>query len=171
MPVHDPQPKGTVLSTSLLDAEAIHRSLANRYADGINRASFDDVGLCWAPHGVWRVPEPFNILRSSRQEIVEHLVDRRRTVELVVMTVCSTVVIEHGDARIVARTTIEETGLRDEDRGIHVFGLYEDELAKTGGEWFFENRTLHILGADNTPYAWESHPKRSALIEPPTLGA
>lgn len=148
------------MSDVLLEAEAQLRSLANRYADGINRADFADVGACWAPTGTWRVPEPFNILQPGRDAIVSHLTERRKSVDIVVMMVGTVVALEASEDRIIGRTTIEETGRRDAERGLHVFGLYDDELVKIDGRWYFQNRTLNLLAVDNSPTVFVKTPTR-----------
>jgi SnoaL-like domain len=144
--------------SELMSAEAELRSLANRYADGINRADFDDVGSCWAVDGVWTVPAPFNIKQVGRQTIADHLTERRKTVDIVVMTVCSVVALEASAGRIIGRTTIEEQGRRDADRGIHVLGLYDDELVNVDGTWFFAARTLNLLAVDSSPTVYVASP-------------
>jgi hypothetical protein len=146
------------MSEVLLDGEIQLRSLANRYADGINRADFNDVGQCWAPHGTWSVPAPFNISQTGRDTIAAHLTERRKTVDIVVMTVCSTVAVFATDDRIVGRTTIEEQGRRDAERGVHVLGFYDDELIKIDGRWYFERRTLNLLAVDSSPTVWVKTP-------------
>jgi hypothetical protein len=149
---------GIGMSEVLLQAEAQLRSLANRYADGINRANFNDVGECWAPNGVWTVPAPFNISQSGRDTICAHLTERRKTVDIVVMTVCSVVALDAADSRIIGRTTIEEQGRRDAERGVHVLGLYDDELVKIDDRWYFAHRTLNLLAVDNSPTVWVKSP-------------
>jgi hypothetical protein len=146
------------MSDDLLLAEAELRSLANRYADGINRADFTDVGACWAADGTWRVPAPFNILRSGREEIVKRLADRRAEVDIVVMLVGTVTVTDYSEDRIVGRTTIEEVGRLNAERGLHVFGLYDDELVRIDGKWHFQNRTLNLLAVDNSPTLYETSP-------------
>jgi ketosteroid isomerase-like protein len=144
--------------SEFLTAEAELRSLANRYADAINRADFTDLGTCWAPDGTWRVPAPFNILQAGRAAITSHLVERRKTVDIVVMTVGSVVATEVSESRIVGRTTIEEQGRRDAERGIKVLGLYDDVLTKIDGRWYFETRTLNLLAVDNSPTVYVKTP-------------
>jgi ketosteroid isomerase-like protein len=151
-------PGGVVMDEGLLRAEAVLRSLANRYADGINRADFEDVGRCWAQDGVWRVPAPFNIERHGRDEIVARLAGRRAEVDIVVMLVGTVTVTEVSADRILGRTTIEEVGRLNAERGLHVFGLYDDVLVRTGGEWQFASRTLNLLAVDNSPTVYEASP-------------
>jgi hypothetical protein len=50
----------------------------------------------------------------------------------------------------VGRTTIEEQGRRDDDRGIHVLALYDDVLTRVDDQWLFATRTLNLLAVDNT---------------------
>jgi hypothetical protein len=146
------------MSNALIDADAQYSRLANRYADAINRADFDDLAMCWAPNGTWQVPAPFSILQSGREQIQAHLTERRQTVHIVVMTVCTVLALEATEDRIVGRVTIEETGRRDAERGIHVFGLYDDELIKIDGQWHFLNRTLNLLAVDNSPTVYTASP-------------
>jgi ketosteroid isomerase-like protein len=149
---------GAVMDVGLLEAEAVLRSLANRYADGINRADFEDVGECWAADGEWRVPAPFNIVRAGRGEIVKRLAGRRAEVDIVVMLVGTVVVTEASAGRIVGRTTIEEVGRLNAERGLHVFGLYDDVLVMADGGWRFASRTLNLLAVDNSPTLYEISP-------------
>lgn len=146
------------MSEVLLHAEAQLRSLVNRYADGINRADFTDVGQCWAPNGVWTVPAPFNISQTGRDTITAHLTERRKTVDIVVMTVGSVVALEVTQDRILGRTTIEEQGRRNAEHGVHVLGLYDDELVKIDDRWYFAHRTLNLLAVDNSPSVWVRSP-------------
>jgi SnoaL-like domain len=142
----------------LVEAEGVLRRLANRYADGVNRADFGDVGRCWASDGVWRVPAPFSIERRGREEIVARLAGRRAEVDIVVMLVGTVVVTEASEDRIEGRTTIEEVGRLNAERGLHVFGLYDDVLVREGGEWVFASRTLGLLAVDNSPTVYETSP-------------
>jgi hypothetical protein len=135
----------------LAEAETTLRSLANRYADGINRAAFEEVGQCWSPTGVWQTAAPFNIRRSGREDIVSRLIEGRKDTLCVVMVVCAVVALEADEDRIFGRTTIEEIGSRDAQRGLHVFGLYDDELVKISGQWHFQRRTLNVLAYDPSP--------------------
>ena len=147
------------MSDCLLAADAHYRRLANRYADAINRADFHDLEKCWAPTGTWQVPAPFNIHQHGRANIRTHLAERRKTVEIVVMTVCTVVALEATQDRIVGRVTIEETGRRDDERGIHVFGLYDDELVNFDRQWYFLTRTLNLLAVDNSPTVYTTMPQ------------
>jgi hypothetical protein len=147
------------MSDSFLAADAHYRRLANRYADAINRADFQDLATCWAPTGTWQVPAPFNIHQHGRDNIRTHLAERRKTVEIVVMTICTVVALEVTQDRIVGRVTIEETGRRDAERGIHVFGLYDDELVNIDSQWYFLTRTLNLLGVDNSPTVYTKMPQ------------
>jgi ketosteroid isomerase-like protein len=146
------------VALTLRAAEDELRHLANRYADGINRADFEFVAQTWAPDGVWSVPSPWNIRQEGRTAIRDHLVDRRKSVDIVVMTVCTVVAVEADERRILGRTTIEETGRRDAERGIHVLGLYDDELTNIDGRWYFARRTLNFLAVDNSPTVYTASP-------------
>jgi SnoaL-like domain len=139
------------VSDQLADADGVLRHLANRYADAINRAAFDEVAQCWAPTGEWRTTTPFNISRTGREDIVARLVEGRADTLCVVMMVGSTVALEATRDRIIGRTTIEEIGSRDAERGLHVFGMYDDELVCIDGQWHFQRRTLNVLAYDPSP--------------------
>jgi ketosteroid isomerase-like protein len=146
------------VALTLRAAEDELRHLANRYADGINRADFDFVAQTWAPDGLWSVPSPWNIRQEGRDAIRDHLVGRRKTVAIVVMTVCTVVAVEVDEGRILGRTTIEETGRRDSERGVHVLGLYDDELVNIDGSWYFARRTLNFLAVDSSPTVYTAAP-------------
>jgi hypothetical protein len=104
------------------------------------------------------VPPPFDILRVGREEIVKRLCDRRREVDIVVMTVGTVVVVEATEDRIVGRTTIEEVGRLNSELGLHVFGLYDDELVRVDDRWMFKGRTLNLLAVDHSPTAYVKPP-------------
>jgi ketosteroid isomerase-like protein len=135
----------------LAEAEGHIRRLANRYADAINRADFDEVVACYAPDGVWRVPVPFLADHAGRENIRKRLADRRAQVDLVVMMVGTVVAIEASPGRIRGRTTIHETGRLDAEHGLDVLGLYDDELVRIDGEWLFASRTLNLLAYSDVP--------------------
>lgn len=136
---------------ALVEAEGHLRRLANRYADAINRAAFDEVVACYAPDGVWRVPPPFRADHVGRENIRKRLADRRAQVDLVVMMVGTVVAVEAGPGLIRGRTTIAETGRLDAEHGLDVLGLYDDELALVDGEWLFASRTLNLLAYSDVP--------------------
>jgi SnoaL-like domain len=135
----------------LTEAEGHLRRLANRYADAINRAAFDEVVGCYAPDGVWRVPPPFRADHHGRDNIKKRLADRRAQVDLVVMMVGTVVAVEAAPGLIRGRTMIHETGRLDAEHGLDVLGLYDDELVQVDGEWLFASRTLNLLAYSDVP--------------------
>ena len=135
----------------LAAAEGHIRRLANRYADAINRAAFDEVVACYAPDGVWRVPAPFRADHAGRENIKQRLADRRAEVDLVVMMVGTVVAVEASAGLIRGRTTIHETGRLDVEHELDVLGLYDDELVQIDGEWLFASRTLNLLAYSDVP--------------------
>ena len=143
------------MSDALLAAESHLRILANRYADAINRADFDDLVACYAPDGAWRVPPPYEANHVGREAIRKRLADRRAQVEIVVMLVGSVFVVDASPERILGRTTIHEKGRIDAERGLDVFGLYDDVLVPVDGEWLFESRTLNLLAHSGVPSTYE----------------
>ena len=136
---------GNHVSDALVAAEGHLRILANRYADAINRADFDDLVACYAPDGVWRVPPPYSANHVGREAIKKRLADRRAQVDLVMMLVGTVFVVEAMPDRILGRTTIHEKGRLDAEHGLDVFGMYDDELVEVDGEWLFASRTFNIL--------------------------
>jgi hypothetical protein len=143
------------MSDTLVAAEGQLRILANRYADAINRAEFDDLVACYAPDGVWRVPPPYAANHTGRENIKKRLADRRAEVDLVVMLVGTVFAVEAGPERILGRTTIHEKGRLDAERGLDVFGMYDDELVKVDGEWLYASRTFNLLAYSEVPLPYQ----------------
>jgi hypothetical protein len=143
----------------LLEGELRLRQLADRYADSLNRDDFEAFADCWTLDGIWVTPPPFNISQRGRDNIKNHLVDRRRSVAVVVMTVGAVVAETASETRVTGRTTIEEQGSRDEARGVHVLGLYDDEIVNEDGRWFFASRRLTLLAVDNSPSEFVKEPQ------------
>jgi ketosteroid isomerase-like protein len=142
------------MSDTLVAAEDHLRILANRYADAINRADFDDLVACYTPDGIWRVPPPYPADHVGRENIKARLAGRRAQVEIVVMLVGTVVAVEASADRIRGRATIHEKGKLDAERGLDVFGLYDDDVVKVDGQWLYASRTLNLLAYSeaSSPY-------------------
>ena len=148
-------------------AEAQMMSLANHYADAINRANFDDLVDCWAPDGIWRIPQPVEYAEFvGRDAIKERLAGRRAYVDIVVMLVGSVVAVSISDDRILGRTTIAEYGRIDAAQGLNVLGLYDDELIHLDGRWVYARRELNMLAFTDEASTYSRGTNRYAPPEP-----
>jgi ketosteroid isomerase-like protein len=133
---------GTVL------AEQALTRLANRYCDAVSRRDWATLGKCFSEDAIWKVGRPMNFGAEGRAEIEALVADKVSKVDIVVQTLGSVVLLDSGPDWGRGRTTIQEHGKRDENTGISLIGMYDDEIVLAGGEWYFSRRELTVLTVD-----------------------
>jgi hypothetical protein len=128
------------------------QELIHRYADGVNRADWDQVRAVFAPHAVWESPV-LQLHFESGPEFCDFLAGSDDGVELLVQTCHNTIVRLASPTKATATTTIHEIsrGINQADgalgaKGAEIafedYGIYHDEVELIDGEWLFVHRVF-----------------------------
>jgi ketosteroid isomerase-like protein len=138
------------LTDTWVDKLAI-QDLINRYADGVNRADWEQVRSVYADHAVWESPA-LGMRYETAQEFCDMLAQTQTTSQLLVQTTHSTVVRLTSPDTATATTTIHEisigTNLVDGAFGVKAgeqinfedYGIYFDKVRRYDGRWLFVHR-------------------------------
>jgi ketosteroid isomerase-like protein len=118
------------------------RDLIDRYTDAINRQEWTALHDLFTPSAVWQASEPFAVRFEGREAVVGALRNMVSSHEFVVQH-NGAVVIDLNGAHARARVSLSELGRKPTGEGLHVFGMYLDDLLESNGVWRFERRTFH----------------------------
>lgn len=116
------------------------------YADGVVLADADVWGSVWAEDATW---DFFGQIHEGREAIVAFWSGAMSGIEKVSFT-CMPCMIEIDGNTATARIQTQEILHMKDGVTRVVGGLYEDELAKVGGQWLFTHRKFGIV-AEYTP--------------------
>jgi ketosteroid isomerase-like protein len=132
------------------------RDLINRYADGVNRADWEQVRSVYADHAVWESPA-LGMYYATAQEFCDMLAQTSTTSELLIQTTHSTVVRLTSPDAATATTTIHEMSLGKslvegalgsqvgEEVNMEDYGVYYDDIERFDGQWLFVHRLFMPL--------------------------
>jgi ketosteroid isomerase-like protein len=138
-------------STDAWIAKLEIQDLINRYADGVNRADWDQVRSVYADHAVWESPA-LGMYYGTAQEFCDMLAQTQTTSQLLIQTTHSTVVRLTSPDTASATTTIHEMSLgtnlvegafgaeAGEQNNFEDYGIYYDEVRRYEGGWLFVHR-------------------------------
>ncbi|WKN45439.1 nuclear transport factor 2 family protein [Tunicatimonas pelagia] len=119
--------------------------LAYKFADAANRKDGKMFQCLWDhQQAVWIIGPPINALFSGREQMGTSLVQMLNRWEFFVQMVSGGVVEVHG-REAYARFYIHEVANSRESQGNNNLSMYEDELIKKDGFWFFTKRTYHTI--------------------------
>jgi SnoaL-like domain len=133
------------------------QELIHRYADGVNRADWNQVRGVFAPQAVWEAPA-FGLHFGTAEEFCDFLAQTQTSSQLLVQTTHATVVRLTSPDAATATTTIHEISLGTNlvdgalgDAGDEInmedYGIYYDAAERIGGEWLFVHRMFMPLYA------------------------
>jgi hypothetical protein len=144
---------------ALLDREAI-RELIDRHTDAANRADFDTIKMTYVPDGVWDSPG-VGLHFDTAQAFVDFLVESGAGFEVMIQTASNPVVdlLDVDTAR--ASTTIHEMVRVPGEHGFSLdqFGMYFDDLTRTGEGWRFTRRVFTPVLMNDTLPGSVLHPR------------
>jgi SnoaL-like domain len=134
------------------------RELVELYADGVNRADWEQVRGVFAPECVWESPA-LQLYFGTAAEFCDFLAETGTTQQLLIQTPHCTVVKLTSPDSATATTTLHEfslgTSLADGPLGakgseinFEDYGIYYDTVARLGGEWRFTHRVFLPLYLD-----------------------
>lgn len=140
----------TALTSAWIDKLEI-QDLINRYADGVNRADWEQVRSVYADHAVWESPA-LGMHYATADEFCAMLAQTQSTSQLLIQTTHSTVVRLTPPDIATATTTIHEmslgTNLVDgsfgapagEEINFEDYGIYYDDIQRFESGWLFVHR-------------------------------
>jgi hypothetical protein len=138
------------ITKQLLDEMAI-RSLADKFSDAANRRDGEMFQSLWASDGEWIIGEPINRHFSGKVHMGESLLHMLDLWDFFVqLTGPGVVMIEGKEA--FARFYVNETARGKDGKGNYNLSMYEDELMKEEGRWFFRKRIYHTIYQDFPDY-------------------
>lgn len=142
----------TTQLNQLADEMAI-RALADQFSDAANRKDGTLFQSLWANDGTWIIGPPINVSFSGKNTMGDHLVHMLGLWDFFVQLTTSGVVRLEGD-HAYARFYVQEIA-RAKVNGTGNFNLsmYEDELVKIAGQWYFRKRVYHTIYQDAPHYA------------------
>jgi ketosteroid isomerase-like protein len=119
--------------------------LAYKFADAANRRDGNMFQTLWAEEdAVWKIGKPINKEFKGKENMSGYVVQMLELWEFFVQMVTGGVVILDGD-QAYARFYIQEIANSKEGQGNHNLSMYEDELIKKNGLWYFKSRTYHTI--------------------------
>jgi ketosteroid isomerase-like protein len=125
--------------------------LINRYADGVNRADWEQVRSVYADHAIWESPA-LGMYYATADDFCDMLAQTQSTSQLLIQTTHSTVVRLTSPDVATATTTIHETSLgtnlvdgsfgaqAGEEINFEDYGIYYDAVQRFEGKWLFVHR-------------------------------
>jgi ketosteroid isomerase-like protein len=146
------------------DAATVEQSLTrlvHTYSDAVNRCDWDAFAACFAEDGVWTVGAPLSFAAQGRVAIRETVARRVGDLDIVLQMVGTVLLVEHDGDRARGRATIRELTGRDATAASEIMGLYEDELIRVDGHWYFQQRTFNVLTISSVPNVPRNYRDRS----------
>lgn len=145
-----------------LKDELAIRALADKFSDAANRKDGELFASLWAPDGEWVVGPPINVAFTGRAQMADSVLQMLGRWDFFVQLTTAGVVLIDGDTAS-ARFYVQEVA-RAKGGGAGNFNLsmYEDELVRLQGKWYFRRRTYHTIYQDAPAL-------RGAVLEVPQL--
>jgi hypothetical protein len=157
---------------SWLDRLAI-QDLLYRYTDAVTRADWDQCEAAFVPDAIWESPG-MGLRFENRAEFLEAL---RGLSGLLIQTASAPVITLTGPDQAHATITIHEvvrgpseTDTVSGDAGTELnfeqYGVYFDDIARTGSEWKFTHRLFVPIYVHSGCVTGDVVTPRSALLRP-----
>lgn len=119
--------------------------LAYKFADAANRKDGEMFQTLWAEkEAVWTIGKPLNKEFKGKENMGNYVTQMLGLWEFFVQMVTGGVVIVDGD-KAQARFYVQEIANSKDGKGNNNLSMYEDELIKDNGVWYFKNRTYHTI--------------------------
>ncbi len=130
--------------TELEDKFEIYE-LAYKFADAANRKDGKMFQSLWADEGAeWIIGKPINKEFKGKENMGGYVTQMLGLWEFFVQMVTGGVVILKGN-EAYARFYVQEIANGKNETGNHNLSMYEDELIKNDGLWYFKKRTYHTI--------------------------
>ncbi|MCH2169201.1 nuclear transport factor 2 family protein [Myxococcota bacterium] len=129
------------MEQSDLAAELGIRTLVARYAEAVTRNDGNAFGATWAENGEWRI---LGRIVTGREQVVEHWRHLVSTFSFV-SQIAHGGIIEVSGAEATGRWTITEYLRQTDGTPVMNLGMYQDQYACVGDDWFFFRRRFEPL--------------------------
>lgn len=119
--------------------------LAYKFADAANRHDDEMFQTLWADDGAkWIIGAPISKEFNGKEQMSDSFSKMLGLWEFFVQMVTGGVVRIMGD-KAYARFYVQEIANSKAGTGNHNLSMYEDELVKQNGEWYFRQRQYHTI--------------------------
>jgi ketosteroid isomerase-like protein len=145
-----------------LSDESAIRALADKFSDAANRRDGEMFQTLWAEDGVWKIGAPVNQEFTGKVGMGDSLIRMLGLWDFFVQLTTAGVILVEGNTAYARFYVQEIARAKEGGKGNFNLSMYEDELIKKEGKWYFKQRIYHTIYQD-TP---EFH---GQLIEVPML--
>lgn len=145
----------------LADESAI-RALADKFSDAANRKDGEMFQTLWAEDGVWKIGAPVNREFTGKAGMGESLERMLGLWDFFVQLTTAGVILIEGQTAYARFYVQEIARAKEGGKGNFNLSMYEDELIKQDGKWYFKQRIYHTIYQDAPEF-------RGQLIEVPVL--
>ena len=157
----------------LLDENAILNLMA-RFDDAVIRQDTETFRSLWVEDGIWEIgtfnPEQskdINPLHAQGLEQVTAALQQFRNLNVFFFRTSLRSVITINADQATARTPGTEYARRHDGHGYNNVAMYQDELKKQDGNWFFVSRRYYYVWVDSsTPIPGSAIPLPTSLTRP-----
>lgn len=135
-----------------LEDEASIRALADMFSDAANRKDGELFASLWAPKGEWIIGPPINQSFTGRDNMAQSVTAMLNLWDFFVQMTTSGIVHIQGD-NAYARFYVNEVARAKDHHGNYNLSMYDDELIRIDGAWYFLKREYKTIYQDSPPYA------------------
>lgn len=139
-------------SIQVLKDELEIRALAEKFSDAANRKDAALFQSLWAADAVWKIGPPINVEFKGKDNMGPSVTKMLSLWDFFVQLSGPGVITINGD-RATARFYVNEIARKAADKtGNYNLSMYEDELIKENGRWYFLKRTYHTIYQEAPDY-------------------
>lgn len=135
-----------------LEDEASIRALADMFSDAANRNDGELFASLWAPKGEWIIGPPINRKFSGRDSMAQSVTTMLNLWDFFVQMTTSGIV-HVQESKAYARFYVNEVARAKDKHGNYNLSMYDDELIKIDGAWYFLKREYKTIYQDSPNYA------------------
>jgi uncharacterized protein (TIGR02246 family) len=138
-------------SIQRLEDEASIRALGDMFSDAANRKDGELFASLWAPQGEWIIGPPINRKFAGRDNMAQSVTAMLNLWDFFVQMTASGIVHVQGD-KAYARFYVNEIARAKDQYGNYNLSMYDDELIKIDGAWYFLKREYKTIYQDSPAY-------------------
>lgn len=131
--------------------EASIRALADMFSDAANRKDGELFASLWAPQGEWIIGPPINKRFAGRDNMAPSVTAMLDLWDFFVQMTTSGIVHVQGD-KAHARFYVNEVARAKDRQGNYNLSMYDDELIKIEGAWYFLKREYKTIYQESPSY-------------------
>jgi SnoaL-like domain len=141
-----------IKSLMLVKDEMEIRALADKFSDAANRIDSAAFQALWAKDGIWKIGPPINMEFKGKENMANSVSKMLGLWDFFVQMNGPGVIMINGD-KATSRFYVNEIARKADDKtGNYNLSMYEDELIKENGKWFFLKRNYHTIYQDAPVY-------------------